>query len=260
MSKHHGLYKFVTCDTNEIIYIGKTNNNLKSRVKDHIRGKGVDEKFNAYKNNYKVYVSFLPNKVETDIMERALINKYKPVLNVVDKYDGLSNLIKVEEPQWVEYEKVLPEIEPDNPSKQKKAFLDDIFIGKIDETDYYLTNTYHVKENGKRIDKQFFYNTDEALEYIKYIVNLCEEYGVYCEERKEYIVPAQCFQRYASFFFQNQTLGSGLITRTKKYTECSSIISSMSGKKNVLEKITLDQPSIDVCKTIIDKLIIIVAA
>ena len=44
MSKHHGLYKFVTCDTNEIIYIGKTNNNLKSRVADHIRGKGIDEK------------------------------------------------------------------------------------------------------------------------------------------------------------------------------------------------------------------------
>lgn len=42
MSKHHGLYKFVTCDTNEIIYIGKTNNNLKSRVADHIRGKGID--------------------------------------------------------------------------------------------------------------------------------------------------------------------------------------------------------------------------
>lgn len=79
MSKHHGLYKFVTCDTNEIIYIGKTNNNLKSRVADHIRGKGIDEKFNAYKGNYKVYVTFLPNTVETDI--NSYIYEYQRMIH-----------------------------------------------------------------------------------------------------------------------------------------------------------------------------------
>lgn len=124
MSKHHGLYKFVTCDTNETIYIGKSNNNLKSRVADHIRGKGIDEKFNAYKGNYKVYVTFLPNTAETDILERALINKYKPILNVTDNYEGMSNLIQVEEPQWIEFDKAFPEPEPDHTPKPVKKKQD----------------------------------------------------------------------------------------------------------------------------------------
>ena len=103
MTKQHGVYKYVTIDTNEIIYIGKTNNSFIRRIDDHNRGYGIDEKFNAYKDNYKVYIAHLPNATETDIVERALINKYKPILNVNDNYDGFSSLIHVEEPKWQEY-------------------------------------------------------------------------------------------------------------------------------------------------------------
>ena len=156
MSKHHGLYKFVTCDTNEIIYIGKTNNNFKSRIADHIRGKGIDEKFNAYRGNYKVYVAFLPNVVETDIMERGLINKYKPILNVVDNYESMSNLITIDEPEWLDFEKTFPKEEPKPQIKNKKdpkeRHLEDIYIGRLFNTDYYLTNTRSVKEHGRRFD------------------------------------------------------------------------------------------------------------
>lgn len=50
-----------------------------------------------------MYIAHLPNATETDIVERALINKYKPILNVIDNYDGFSSLVHVEEPKWQEY-------------------------------------------------------------------------------------------------------------------------------------------------------------
>jgi predicted GIY-YIG superfamily endonuclease len=254
MSKHHGLYKFVTCDTNEIIYIGKSNNNLKSRVADHIRGKGIDEKFNAYKGNYKVYVTFLPNTAETDILERALINKYKPILNVTDNYEGMSNLIQVEEPQWIEFDKAFPEPEPDHnpkPVKKKQNLRsEDICIGKIFDKVFYLTNQRYVKEHGKLIDRVFFDTTDEALEYIKYAINLCKKHGTYNDEHHEYIVPAKYDQEFFSFF----GLGPALLMHTDSKDAYYSIINTISGYDNELEKIYFNQTAIDICNLIIDEL------
>lgn len=259
MSKHHGLYKFVTCDTNEIIYIGKTNNNLKSRVADHIRGKGIDEKFNAYKGNYKVYVTFLPNTVETDILERALINKYKPILNGTDNYEGMSNLIQVEEPQWIEFDKAFPEPEPDHTPKPVKKKQDlrskDLCIGMVFDKVFYLSNHRTVKKHGKCIDKFFFDTTDEGLEYIKYAINLCEKHGTYNDEYHEYIVPAKYGQQYLSFWNDDDNgLGPALIMCTDSSTTYYSIICAMSGHGNELEQISFWQPTIDVCKLIIDEL------
>ena len=258
MSKHHGLYKFVTCDTNEIIYIGKTNNNLKSRVADHIRGKGIDEKFNAYKGNYKVYVTFLPNTVETDILERALINKYKPVLNGTDNYEGISNLIQIEEPQWIEFDKAFPKPEPDRTPKPVKKKEDlrskDLCIGKIRDKVFYLTNPRTVKEHGKRIDRFFFDNVDEGLEYIKCAVNLCEKHGIYKDEY-QYIVPAKYGQQYLSIWNNDGNgLGPALIIRTDSSIATYCIIYLMSGHDNELEQISFYQPTIDICKFIIDEL------
>ena len=257
MSKHHGLYKFVTCDTNEIIYIGKTNNNLKCRVADHIRGQGIDEKFNAYKGNYKVFVAFLPNAVETDIMERALINQYKPILNGTDNHEGFSNLIKVEEPQWLDFEKAFPEPEPTpKPLKPKKdKHLDDILIGTLFGTDYYLSNTRSVKEHGKRSDIQFFDTVDEALEYIKYALYLCEKYGTYDAEYDEYVVPAQYGQQYYHFWNDDKNgLGPSLIISNESKIGHYAIISSMTSKGDVLEKVAFYQPTIDFFKLIIKEL------
>lgn len=102
MVKEHGVYKFVKKD-GEIIYIGKTNNTFKSRIDAHIRARGDDIKFKKYENQYDVFYAKLPNRTETDILEKALINKYKPVLNVVDNHDGIGTLIQVTEPEWLEY-------------------------------------------------------------------------------------------------------------------------------------------------------------
>ena len=103
MIKQHGLYKYVTTDTNEIIYIGKTNTSFESRISAHDRCMGDNAKFRNYIGKTKVFIAELPNKADTDILEKILINQYKPILNSMDNYDGFSGLIKVQEPEWKEY-------------------------------------------------------------------------------------------------------------------------------------------------------------
>ena len=58
-NKQHGLYKFVTNDTKEIIYIGKSDNDIIGRRRAHIRGKGLDEKFVPYRGKYIGVCMFL---------------------------------------------------------------------------------------------------------------------------------------------------------------------------------------------------------
>lgn len=90
------VYKYIYKDS--IIYIGKTDSSLKQRIKEHSK----EEKFYKYLSDVKIYFIKLRNKAETSFMETYLINKYKPVLNVTDVYDGDSG-INIDEPEWIEY-------------------------------------------------------------------------------------------------------------------------------------------------------------
>lgn len=90
MSKYY-VYKYVFDD--EIVYIGKSKN-IDMRIKQH----ETEEKFKPYIKKCKIYAAECVNSVEMDLIERALINQYKPILNVVDKTKGFSGLIKIEEP------------------------------------------------------------------------------------------------------------------------------------------------------------------
>ncbi len=194
-NRQHGVYKFVTIDTNEIIYIGKTNRDFVNRVTSHIRGKGADEKFNKYMGNYKVYVAFMPNATETDIMERVLINKYKTVLNITDKYEGISDLIKIEEPEWVEYDKVFPKTsESKKTNKQKKKNPDNLFlIGHEKGINYYLVNR-SIKKQDRRDINCYSVEYGKAIEYINNIVFLCKTYGY--KDKGAYILSG----RYIKYF------------------------------------------------------------
>ncbi len=97
MVKEHGLYKYVY--DGQIIYIGKSNNSIKSRINGHKK----ERKFQPYLDKAMIYFCLLPNSAETDIMEKALINHYKPILNVDLNRPGFSNLIHIEEPIWKIY-------------------------------------------------------------------------------------------------------------------------------------------------------------
>lgn len=105
--RQHGLYKYV-CD-GEIIYIGKSNSSVDKRIAAHRH----ESKFHPYLQKSKIYVCDLTNPTETDILERVLINHYKPVLNGTDNFPGLSNMITFKEPDWKPWK-------PQEPASKKK--------------------------------------------------------------------------------------------------------------------------------------------
>lgn len=77
----HHVYKYVEDD--EIIYIGKNDTDLHTRISQHVSEKKFKEHPDA-----KIYYGKLANSVESRFMEMMLINRYKPILNVVDKEEG----------------------------------------------------------------------------------------------------------------------------------------------------------------------------
>ena len=99
-----GVYKFVHSLTQQVIYIGKTEDSFKNRIDAHYRGKGVDAKFLPYtKDGCEVYIHRLVNNAEKRLvgsLETALINLYKPVLNDVNKCDGLSLYFDLNKLNW----------------------------------------------------------------------------------------------------------------------------------------------------------------
>lgn len=143
MTKQHGLYKYVTTDTNEIIYIGKTNSNFESRIKQHAKGKETDSKFLEYISKTKVFIAELPNRTETDILEKALINKYKPILNAQDKFESKSNYINIIEPEWKEYSEYKKEIfnknNTDHPSVYQIRYSEEKYRCYVSDVEHLKT-------------------------------------------------------------------------------------------------------------------------
>ena len=99
MKKEHGVYKFVEKKTGKIIYIGKSNTSIDNRIFAHLAGKGIDEKFKKYKNKCDIFTAILPNSVETDIVDRCLINKYKNYPLIVKGGRKWTNYLK----RWERY-------------------------------------------------------------------------------------------------------------------------------------------------------------
>lgn len=79
----HYVYKYV--ENGEIIYIGKNDTDLVSRIKAHKR----EQKFKEH-SSAEVYYIELANKTESSGLEKLLINEFKPILNVLDKRDSKS--------------------------------------------------------------------------------------------------------------------------------------------------------------------------
>lgn len=94
MGEQCGVYKYVCND--EIIYIGKSDCNIKGRLECH----RDEPKFKPYlKSGCTIYYAWLPNPAYTVILETYLINKYKPCLNKTLKYDD-NLLFDIPEPCW----------------------------------------------------------------------------------------------------------------------------------------------------------------
>lgn len=249
MSKQHGLYKYVTCDTNEIIYIGKTNNSFKSRIDDHSRGKGINKKFNSYKGNYKIYIAYLPNATETNIAEKALINKYKPILNSADNYDGFSGLVEVREPDWKEY---IPEGSECIRKKSKRDIWEDghLLLKETSTAKIYITN-YTVKEKGHRVKKNIFRNKEQAIAYITLLCDACIHHGNINEDNihnEFYRVPGRFLPKeiYEDLTTDtpNMLTGPLWIVQDSLYTT-KNILTALRHEGNFLDHVCFDKTSID---------------
>lgn len=108
MNSPYCIYKYTHLETGEILYIGKTDVSLKQRIHAHEK----EEKFQPYRGLWKISFFWLSNKTETDIVEKFLINLYKPVLNEKDKEEGIS-LFSIRLPEWISYELYEEELKKD---------------------------------------------------------------------------------------------------------------------------------------------------
>lgn len=168
----YGVYKYVTCDTNEIIYIGKTNTSFDTRFIQHYKGFGLDKKFEQYADKCKIYVALLPNSTEAYLLEKALINKYKPILNRADNREGFSNYIQVIEPVWIEYHYVPPvkkkkEMEPHGDNTRYGT----IFLGYAFNRYYYLI----VYKPYKDKFSQIYCSAKDSIILLKHMTILCNQ-------------------------------------------------------------------------------------
>lgn len=87
----HYVYKYVY--NGKIIYIGKTDSNLDTRINQH----KLEDKFKPYLKSDIYYIE-LANAIMSDAVESELIRRYKPALNIakMSDWDGLEFI----EPEW----------------------------------------------------------------------------------------------------------------------------------------------------------------
>ncbi len=100
----HCVYKYVLDD--EIIYIGKNDTELKSRVYSHETEKSdrLYRFFEKYGDKLKIYYTEVKNRLQADLLESFLIDKYKPSFNIAKNYEGVCSLFKgVKEPKFREF-------------------------------------------------------------------------------------------------------------------------------------------------------------
>lgn len=91
------IYKYVV--DNKIIYIGKTKRRLCERIDEHAR----EIKFLKYLSKAKIYWFACESQLEMDLVERILIVRYKPELNIIDNMDIDLKSIQYQEPVWQDY-------------------------------------------------------------------------------------------------------------------------------------------------------------
>lgn len=92
------VYRYLKQGSQKVMYVGKTNSSLRARVTAHKYEKQFQDN-----GPYDVEYIELSNKVETDCIEKFLINKWKPLLNEKDKVDGLTDGLSLESLSWIPY-------------------------------------------------------------------------------------------------------------------------------------------------------------
>lgn len=93
----HYVYKYV--HNNEIIYIGKNDTDLYSRLRQHGKyGDNIPEEGWDEINNSDIFYCELPNAIMSDVVESELIRRYKPKYNKAKMSEWCG--IGFVEPEW----------------------------------------------------------------------------------------------------------------------------------------------------------------
>lgn len=105
------VYKYVSGD--QVIYVGKNDTDLHSRIKQHER----EAQFKPYLKECKIYYVELVNSAMSEVVESELIRRYKPVLNVAktSEWSGLP----FPDLEWIEYQ------EPEKKNGKREPFVPD---------------------------------------------------------------------------------------------------------------------------------------
>lgn len=98
MIRDYCVYRYTLRETGEVIYIGKTDASLKQRIDAHQK----EDNFAPYIGLWDIDYLELQNNTETDIIEKYLINYYKPILNTKDNVTGFTNM-SIILPDWKPY-------------------------------------------------------------------------------------------------------------------------------------------------------------
>ena len=86
------IYKYIEND--KVIYIGKTERGIKTRVQEHKKDK-------LFAFNGDIYYHRCRNKFEMDVLEYIFINKYHPPFNEQNNYNDIQT--DINELEWIHY-------------------------------------------------------------------------------------------------------------------------------------------------------------
>lgn len=151
----HYVYKYVLND--EIIYVGKCDGNLDSRLSQHgCKGDNIDA---AAWNDIRastVFYTELANSTMSDVVESELIRRYKPKYNraKMSDWDGLT----FPEPEWKKYKKV-------KPTKAKTKIVDDSLLTQAQYENKYRFSKHCSKAGATKFNcpKTLFVKKDADL-------------------------------------------------------------------------------------------------
>lgn len=99
----HYVYRYMHPDY-PWLYVGKTDGDLAKRIKTHqtCSTDNIERKYLELLNESSIYYIELNSSVQTDYIEKMLIDKYKPLLNKKDK-NGAACKIEITIPKWEKF-------------------------------------------------------------------------------------------------------------------------------------------------------------
>ena len=168
------IYRYKT-KNHPWLYVGKSDRNLKGRINSHKK----EDKFKPYLKDCSIFYFELDNPAQSKFVESYLIDKYKPLLNCVDKYEGVSPF-SLNIPDWkplkhyVREDNILPTLIENktllNKKNRDKEKIDEL-KEKIDELKFKIEDLKSEIEFYKKI----YGNKNEQIEKWMNIVEIEQE-------------------------------------------------------------------------------------